>query len=81
MRTTIELPDDLRARLLAMAARRGEKGFSILVEEAVERYLDEHEKRRALVRDALSAVGSLSHEEGERIRDSARRARSTWRSS
>lgn len=39
MRTTIELPDEQRAKLLELAARRGEKGFSKLVQEAVAEYL------------------------------------------
>jgi predicted transcriptional regulator len=39
VRTTIELRDELRAKLLEMAGRRGEKGFSHLVEEAVDRYI------------------------------------------
>jgi len=80
MRTTIELPDELRAKLLAMAARRGEKGFSVLVEEAVERYLDEDERRRELVRLARTSIGGLSDEEGEELRESVRKARSVWRS-
>ena len=56
VRTTIELRDDHRARLLEMAARRGEKGFSSLVAEAVELYLkaqqelDEARRGRRLVR-------------------------------
>ena len=39
MRTTIELKDESRARLLDMAARRGEKGFSTIIGEAVDLYL------------------------------------------
>jgi hypothetical protein len=35
LRTTIELKDDLRSRLLQIAARRGVKGFSKLIEVAV----------------------------------------------
>lgn len=81
MRTTIELPDELRARLLAMAARRGEKGFSSLVETAVERYLEEEERRQARVRDAVSAIGSLDDTEADRMRDAVESVRSTWRSS
>lgn len=81
MRTTIELPDELRAKLLGMAARRGEKGFSGLIEEAVERYLEEEERRQSLVREAISAIGSLDDDEAERLRESVRRIRSTWRSS
>jgi len=41
MRTTIELTDDHRAKLLALAARRRLRGFSALIREALERYLEE----------------------------------------
>lgn len=81
MRTTIELSDELRARLLAMAARRGEKGFSSLIERAVERYLEEEERRRARVQEAVSAIGSLDENEADRMRESVETLRSTWRSS
>lgn len=40
MRTTIELRDDLRVRLIAEAARRGLPGFSALIEQAVIQFLD-----------------------------------------
>lgn len=40
MRTTIELRDDLRVRLIAEAARRGLPGFSALIEQAVDQFLD-----------------------------------------
>ena len=81
MRTTIELPDELRAKLLAMAARRGEKGFSGLIEAAVARYLEEEELRQSVVRRALNAVGSLDDEEAGRLRDSVVLFRASWRSS
>ena len=41
MRTTIELTDDHRAKLLVLAARRRLRGFSVLIREALERYLEE----------------------------------------
>ena len=81
MRTTIELPDELRARLLAIAARRGEKGFSHLIEEAVERYLEKESRREELVREAIGAIGSLDDEQADRMRESVRRLTSAWRSS
>jgi predicted transcriptional regulator len=40
MRTTIEFPDEQRAKLLELAAGRGEKEFSRLIQEALSRYLD-----------------------------------------
>jgi predicted DNA-binding protein len=79
MRTTIELPDELRARLLALAARRGENGFSHLVQEAVARYLDELERRDELARKAKSTIGSLSDRDAEALEDSLRFLRRSWR--
>lgn len=39
MRATIDLPDKLRAALLALAAERGLRGYGSLVREALERYV------------------------------------------
>lgn len=39
MRTTIELDDELRAALLSLAAKRGMRGYSSLVQEALAQYL------------------------------------------
>ncbi len=41
MRTTIEIPDDLRERLLIEAHRSGRRGYSEIVEEALRRYFSE----------------------------------------
>ncbi len=79
MRTTVELPDEIRARLLELAARRGERGFSGLVREALARYLDEEEDRRRRVGEARSAIGSLSDEAGEAFEESVRAVRERWR--
>ena len=79
MRTTIEIRDDQRARLLEMAAREGRKGFSHLIQEAVDRFLDEEEERREEVAEALAVVGSLSPEDAEALRDRTRALRARWR--
>lgn len=39
MRTTIELSDEQRSALLALAGKRGLRGYSSLVQEALARYL------------------------------------------
>lgn len=39
MRTTIELTDEQRSALLALAGRRGLRGYSSLVQEALAQYL------------------------------------------
>lgn len=79
MRTTIELSDDHRARLLELAARRREKGFSAIVEEALERYFAREERRREAVGRALAALGSFSAEEADRLEEEVARLRRSWR--
>jgi predicted transcriptional regulator len=79
MRTTIELKDESRARLLALAARRGEKGFSALIDEAVDMYLeatDADEQRR---RAALALRGRLGAKEADALRSATSRLRESWR--
>jgi predicted transcriptional regulator len=79
MRTTIEITDEQRARLLELAARRGEKGFSRIVQEALDRYLSAESLRAERVEAALSVIGSWSDAEAERLRDSVRQLRERWR--
>lgn len=79
MRTTVELSDEIRAKLLEVAARRGERGFSALVEEALERYFDEEERRRRRAEEARTVLGSMNDEDAEDLRDSVRRLRERWR--
>ena len=80
MRTTIELRDDLRARLMEISARRGEKGFSHLIEKAVEAYLDALDRQHQAVREAVATYGSLDDEEADRLEESVAQARQRWRS-
>jgi metal-responsive CopG/Arc/MetJ family transcriptional regulator len=79
MRTTIEIPDAQRARLLDLAARRGEKGFSRLVQEAVERMLAEDDSRKSRTKAALTLEGSMGAKEADEMMASVARIRSTWR--
>lgn len=75
MRTTIDLPNDRRARLMALAARRGMRGYSDIVREAIDRYLEEEERKEAALPEILSLAGSLSEEEA---RDARKRIDETW---
>lgn len=79
MRTTVEIRDDLRAKLLTLAAERGEKGYSRIVEEALERYLAEEERSEEGLRELLALRGSLSDEDAEAVRGEIRKLRSGWR--
>jgi predicted transcriptional regulator len=79
MRTTLEIRDEHRARLLELAALRGEKGFSRLVEEAIDLYLRQEEERREAVQRALAARGSLTPEEAADLEAEILRLREHWR--
>ncbi len=79
MRTTVEITDRQRARLLQLAAERGEKGFSGLVREAIDVYLAGETERRERVATARAALGTLDGEAAEALRESVRRLRERWR--
>ena len=82
MRTTIELTDEQRAKLLALAATRRLRGYSPLIQEALERYLkdtadgDLTQAGTKAARAARKIKGSVSETEAERIR---RRIQVLWK--
>lgn len=79
MRTTVEITDEQRGQLLELAARRGEKGFSRLVQEALDRYLAESAGHREKLKEALEVLGSMSEEAAAGMESSVRELRSSWR--
>lgn len=79
MRTTVEIKPEHRSALLSLASRRGEKGFSSVLEEAIDSYLrheDEREKRRSIL---LSLSGAISPREAERLKHAVSELRENWR--
>ena len=79
MRTTIEIKPEHRAKLLELAARRGAKGFSELVGEALETYLRAEADREALRKRAVRLKGALPVREARILRETAATLRSSWR--
>lgn len=79
MRTTVEIRDELRGRLLEMAGRQGQKGFSRLVEEAIERFVDAEAGRDKTRRLALAARGTLARAEADDLAERTAGIRETWR--
>ncbi len=79
MRTTVELKDEYRAKLLQLAAERGEKGFSGLVNEAVDGFLRGLQDREDAKGRAANLLGSLSADDAEELRREVRKIRSHWR--
>ncbi len=79
MRTTVEITDRQRSKLLELAAERGLKGFSALVKEALDAYLEANGARKERVTAALGVLGSLSEEEAKRIEARTTDLRNLWR--
>jgi hypothetical protein len=79
VRTTIEMTDEHRAALLELAARRGLKGFSDLVEEAIASYLLVETARRDKRRAAARLRGALSKDDARTLRARTAALRDEWR--
>ncbi|MGH3786801.1 MAG: ribbon-helix-helix protein, CopG family [Pseudonocardiaceae bacterium] len=79
MRTTVEISDEQHRTLSALAQRRGLRGFSQLVQEALESYLrDLNDDEIDVLLDLEGTLGEL--EEAE-LRARMGAARATWRAS
>lgn len=79
MRTTVEIKPEHRAKLLELAARRGSKGFSEIVAEALETYLRTEADRAAQRKRAALLKAALSARDAARLRRTAEALRKTWR--
>ena len=81
MRTTVEITDEQRARLLELAARRGAKGFSRIVQEALDRYLEEEaaSAQKARAKQALAVLGTLGDKDADALEARVRAIRDHWR--
>jgi metal-responsive CopG/Arc/MetJ family transcriptional regulator len=79
MRTTVELTEDQRAELLKIAAQRGMKGFSQLVQEAVNAYLDSQASRQERIHAALKLRGVLKGKGSDEFEERTKAIRENWR--
>ncbi len=77
MRTTIELSERTYARLRARAAERGMRGFSAIVEEALERHLDPSGEAD-LVAALAEAEGAWSEDDAVEWERAREEAWATW---
>lgn len=68
-----------RARVLELAANRGEKGFSTVVAEALELYLETQGRRTSATRDAIALKGSMKETDAADLLAQTRRIRADWR--
>ncbi len=79
MRTTIEIKPDHRAKLLELAAQRGEKGFSSVIGEAIDAYLADRGEATRLRKKALRLSGKISDSEADELLAHTRQSRELWR--
>ena len=79
MRTTVEMKPEHRSALLSAASRRGQKGFSAVLEEAIEHYLRTEQDREKRRKTLLSLAGSLSAAKTVKLRRSVKTLREHWR--
>ncbi len=68
-----------RARILELAAARGEKGFSNVVAEALELYLETQRNRTSAVRGALALKGCMDEAEAAALSADTQKIRTNWR--
>ena len=77
MRTTIQISNELRQKLIMEATARNLKGFSEIVSEALEQYFKSYEaKRRKMIK---SFKGSLSKKDYEIEMKRLKEERNNWR--
>lgn len=76
MRTTVEITDEQRQALMALASRRGIRGFSPLVQEAIDVFLTDRSSER--IGDLMALEGSLSATEADEVQRRIADAWSTW---
>ncbi|MGI8876460.1 MAG: ribbon-helix-helix protein, CopG family [Egibacteraceae bacterium] len=79
MRTTIELPDGHYRALRTLAARRGIRGFSPLIREAVDLLLAREDE--AEIDEALALAGVLDDADADALEDHVRGVRARPRRS
>jgi hypothetical protein len=79
MRTTIEIKPEHRAKLLELAARRGQKGFSQLIAEALEAFLKAQTGQSTVRKRALTLRGALDSKEAKGLRAVTAEIRASWR--
>lgn len=79
MRTTVEITEEQHRALSAIAQRRGVRGFSVLVQEALDGYLAN------LATDEVDLLlgleGVLSESDAQEMRTRIKDARAAWRTS
>jgi len=79
MRTTIDISDKHRGILLSLAAQKGLRGYSSIIQEALDYYIVHQIKVAGAKRDIIKMKGSWKTEETNRIRHKLTELRENWK--
>lgn len=79
MRTTIELSNDHRSSLHSLAARRGLRGYSKLIQEAVDLYIQQLTAKERNVTLLLKMRGTWNRDEANTFSKKLREIRRNWK--
>ena len=79
MRTTIEISNKHRSILLSLAAKKGVRDYSRIIEEALDYYISHRIKATEAKRDVLKMKGSWKVEETKEIRSNLTELRENWK--
>jgi metal-responsive CopG/Arc/MetJ family transcriptional regulator len=79
MRTTVELSNDHRSSLHSLAARRGLRGYSKLIQEAVDLYIQEMTAKEGGAKHLLQMRGTWNKEEARKFQKKLREIRKSWK--
>jgi len=78
MRTTIDISDEHRAALLALAAKRGVSGYSQIIKEALDFYLPHHKGAEDSRENVLKMRGSWGERDARQVKERIRELRNNW---
>jgi len=81
MRTTIEISDRHRSILLSLAAQKGLRGYSGIIREALDYYVEHQIKVGDAKRDILKMKGTWKAEETKETRSKLAELRENWKQS
>ena len=79
MRTTIELSNNHRSSLHSLAARRGLRGYSKLIQEAVDFYIQQMTAKEGNAKHLLKMRGTWNKEDARKFQNRLREIRRNWK--
>jgi hypothetical protein len=78
MRTTIEISDHHRSLLLSLAARKGMRGYSGIIQEALDHYIECQVKSAEAKKEVLKMKGSWTSDETKQTKVRIDEMRKNW---